>query len=140
LEKGNIKPISSPCGSRILVVPNKDGSWYMSIDYYDIKNITMKNYYHLPMIDDLLDQLQGSKYFFMISLKLGYHQVRIKEEDTRNITLKIKKGIYELLAMPFGVTNAPIIFMRLVNDVFHPFLYYFIIFYLDDILIFSYTR
>jgi len=79
---GHIKPISSLCNSSILLVPKKDGSWCMCIDYRVIDKIMVKNRYLLPHIDDLLDQLQGAKLFSKMDLKSVYHQVRIKEEDT----------------------------------------------------------
>jgi len=86
----HINPYASPCGSPILLVPKKDGSWCMCINYKAIKKITVKNRYPLPRIDDLLDQLQGAKFFSKIDLKSGYHQVRIKEEDTWKIAFKMR--------------------------------------------------
>ena len=88
LEMGHIKPSASPCGSLVLLVPKKDGSWRMCIDYRAINKITVKNRYPLPRIDDLLDQLQGARFFSKIDLKNGYHQVRIKEEDTWKTAFK----------------------------------------------------
>eukprot|EP01018_Ginkgo_biloba_P030049 Gb_09770 [translate_table: standard] len=90
LEMGHIKPSASPCGSPVLLVPKKDGSWRLYIDYRVIKKITVKNRYPLPCIDDLLDQLYGASFFSKIDLKFGYHQVRIKEEDTWKTTFKTK--------------------------------------------------
>jgi hypothetical protein len=137
LEQGVIRPRTSPCGAPIIIVPKKDGTWRMCIDYKALKNITLKNQHPVPRIDDLLDQLEHTKYFTKLDLKLGYHQTRIREADTWNISFKTRQGLYEWLVVPFGLCNAPTTFMRLVNDVLHPYLDSFVIVYLDDILVYS---
>jgi len=91
------------------------------------------------MIDNLLGQLEHTKYFTNLYLKLGYHQVHVKEEDIWNITFKTRQGLYEWLVMPFGLCNAPTTFMRLMNGVLYPYIDSFVIVYLDDISVYSAT-
>jgi len=107
----------------------------MCIDYRALNKITLKNWYPLPRIIDLLDQLQHAKYFTKLNLKSGYHQVHIKEENTWKSAFKTRKGLHEWLVMPFGLCNAPATFIRLMNDVLCPYLDSFVILYLDDILV-----
>ncbi|GBG88009.1 hypothetical protein CBR_g46380 [Chara braunii] len=139
LEKGWIRPSSSPFGAPVLFVPKKEGELRMCIDYRGLNAITVKNAEPLPRIDDLLDRVQGCKYFSKIDLKFGYHQIEVHLDDQYKTAFRTRYGHYEFIVMPFGLTNAPTTFQRCMNDLFRPWLDRFIVVYLDDILVFSRT-
>jgi hypothetical protein len=139
LDQGVIRPSSSPCGSSIVMVPKKYGTWRMCVDYRDLNKIKVKNQYPLPRIDDLLHQLKNAFYFTKLDLHNGYHQIKVAEHDACKTAFKTKHGFFEWLFMPFELCNAPTTFMRVMNDVFKPFIDDFVIVYLDDIIVFRGT-
>nr|GEW32333.1 putative reverse transcriptase domain-containing protein [Tanacetum cinerariifolium] len=132
-----IHPRTSPWGAPVLFVKKKDGSFRMCIDYRELNKLTVKNCYPLPRIDDLFDPLQGSSVYSKINLRLGYHQLRVRDKDIPKTAFRIRYGHYEFQVMPFGLTNAPVVFMDLMNRVCKPYLDKFVIVFIDDILIYS---
>ncbi|GJT13402.1 putative reverse transcriptase domain-containing protein [Tanacetum coccineum] len=121
-EKGFIRPSHSPWGAPVLFVKKKDSAMRMCIEYRELNKLTMKNRYPLPIIDDLFDQLEGGCCFSKIDLRLGYHQLRVREEDIPKTAFRTRYGHFEFTVMPFGLTNAPTIFMDLMNASCKPIL------------------
>ncbi|GKC99002.1 putative reverse transcriptase domain-containing protein [Tanacetum coccineum] len=136
-EKGFIRPSHLPWGAPMLFVKKKDGTLRMCIDYIELNKLTIKNRYPLPGIDDLFDQLQGACCFSKIDLRSGYHQLRVREEDIPKTAIRTHYGHFEFTVMLFGLTNAPAVFMDLMNRVCKPYLDKFVIVFIDDILIYS---
>jgi hypothetical protein len=139
LDLGLIHPSVSPWGAPVIFIRKKDGSWRLCIDYRQLNKATIKNQYPLPRIDDLFDQMKGATVFSKIDLRSGYHQLRIKEEDIPKTAFKTRFGHYEFTVLPFGLTNAPGVFMSLMNGVFREYLDKFVQVFIDDILIYSRT-
>jgi hypothetical protein len=137
LRKWYICPSVSPWGSPVLFVKKKYGTLILCIDFRKLNKVTVKNKYPLPRIDDLFDQLKDENIFSKIDLKLGYHQVRIKEEDINKTAFRTRYGHYEFTVVRFGLSNALVVFMFLMNGVFREYLDKYVIVFLDDILIYS---
>ena len=140
LNKGFIRPSASPWGAPVLFVKKKDGSFRMCIDYRQLNKVTIKNKYPLPRIDDLFDQLQGACVFSKIDLRSGYHQLKIRATDVPKTAFRMRYGHYEFVVMSFGLTIAPAAFMSLMNGIFKPYLYLFVIVFIDDILVYSKSK
>src|SRR6185503_10318846 len=140
LDKGFIRPSTSPWGCPALFVKKKDHGLRLCVDYRPLNAVTIKNKYPLPRIDILFDQLAGAKFFSKIDLRSGYHQIKIRPSDIPKIAFSTRYGLYEYLVMSFGLTNAPAYFMYLMNSVFMPELDKFVVVFIDDILIYSKTE
>ncbi|KAG7594042.1 Zinc finger CCHC-type [Arabidopsis thaliana x Arabidopsis arenosa] len=140
LDKGFIRPSSSPWGAPVLFVKKKDGSFRLCIDYRGLNKVTVKNKYPLPRIDELLDQLRGARWFSKIDLASGYHQIPIEPSDVRKTAFRTRYGHYEFVVMPFGLTNAPAAVMKMMNGISREFLDEFVIIFIDDILVYSKDR
>jgi hypothetical protein len=135
--KGFIRSSSSPWGAPVLFVEKKDGTQWMCVDYRSLNEVTIKNKYPLPWIEDLFDQMKGASVFSKINLRSGYHQLKIRESDIPKMTFRTRYGLYEYTVMSFGLTNMPAYFMYLMNKVFMEYLDKFVVVFIDDILIFS---
>ena len=113
--------------------------WHYPVgqDYRGINKKTIKNKYPLPRINDLFEQLNGAKIFSKLDLRMGYHQIRVREEDIPKTAFNTRYGLYEFKVMTFGFSNAPPTFMRAMNYLFQEWLDVFVLLYLDDILVYS---
>jgi hypothetical protein len=137
LNKGYIRPSTSPWSCPALFVKKKDQSLRLCIDYRHLNVVTIKNKYTLPRINILFDQLAGAKVFSNVNLRSGYHQIKICPKDVPKIAFSTRYGLYEYLIMSFGFINAPAHFMYLMNSVFMSELDKFVVVFIDDILIYS---
>jgi hypothetical protein len=134
LDKGYIRPSTSPWGCSTLFVEKKDKELRLCVDYRPLNTVTIKNKYPLPRIDILFDQLAGAKVFSKIILRSGYHQIKIRTKDIPKTAFTTRYGPFEYLAIPFGLTNAPSHFMYLMNSIFMPELDKFVMVFIDNIL------
>jgi hypothetical protein len=136
-QKGYVRPSSSSWAAPALFVEKKDKSQRLCIDYRALNEMTVKNKYPLPRIDDLFDQLGRSKYFSKIDLRSRYYQLKIRSEDVPKTVFVTHYGQYEFIVMPFGLINALAYFMNLMNKVFMEELDKFVIVFMDNILVYS---
>ena len=137
LQKGFIRPSSSPAGAPIFFVPKKGGELRPCVDYRGLNSITIKNRFPLPLLDNMIDRLSGAKIFTKIDLRGAYNLVRVRKGDEWKTAFRCRYGHFEYAVMPFGLTNAPAVFQGMMNDILADYLDHFVINYLDDILVYS---
>ena len=137
---GHARVSHSPYGAMALIARKKDGSPRVVVDYRGLNELTVKNKYPLPLMEELFDRVHGAKYFTSIDLRNGFHQIRIAPEDVEKTAFRTRYGSFEYLVLPMGLCNSPSTFMQLMNDTFRDVLDKFVLCFLDDILVFSRTR
>ncbi|UYV80221.1 hypothetical protein LAZ67_18002076, partial [Cordylochernes scorpioides] len=137
LEEGIIRQSSSPWSFPVILVKKRDGKYRFCVDYRKLNEVTVKDVYPIPRIDDVMDTLQGSKYFSAIDLKSGYWQVEIEERDKEKTAFTTAHGLYEFNVMPFGLCNAPATFERNMDNVLGNLRWQICLCYLDDVIIYS---
>ena len=128
-----------PYSSAIVVVPKKDGTYRLCIDYRRLNSQTTKDTYQLPLIQQIFDALAGQKYFIALDLLMGYQQILLREADRLKTAFFAENGLYQFNVMPFGLTNAPATFQRLMDKIFKDDLFRDLLAFLDDLLVFGKT-
>ena len=137
LEKGLIRPSSSPWGSPVLFVSKPDGTWQMCIDYRELNDRTRKNTYPIPRVQECLDRIGKAKRMTKIDLTSGFWQIGMDPNSVELTAFNTRMGKFEFLVMPFGLTNAPATFQTRMNNILREYIDDYVIVYLDDILILS---
>jgi len=137
LANGLIQPSSSSAAAPILFAKKKDGGLRLCVDYRALNTGTIKNWYPLPLISEMLDRLHGARIFTKLDIRNAYDLIRIKEGDEYKTAFRTRYGQFEYRVMPFGLTNAPATFQAYIDDCLRPYIDDFAVCYLDDILIYS---
>ena len=139
IEKKLIEPSYSEWSSPVVLVPKPNGKWRLCIDYRKVNDVTEKDSYSLPNIDEIFDSLDGAKIFTTLDLYSGYHQILMDEESVEITSFTTKFGNYQFKVMPFGLTGAPATFQREMNKILFPLIGKCVYNFIDDILIYSRT-
>ncbi|KAF9760552.1 Retrovirus-related Pol polyprotein from transposon, partial [Nosema granulosis] len=140
IEEGIVRESSSPWRSPIVLVKKKNGEYRLCVDYRRLNEVTIRDTYPMPRVDDILNEMHGAKYFTKLDALSGYHQVRMHKDDIEKTAFACKEGLFEFTRMPFGLINAPATFQRIMNRILKPFIGKFVMVYMDDIVIYSKTK
>ena len=128
-----IRPSHSDWTSPIVLASKKDGETRFCVDFRRLNEVTRKDAFPLPLISDLLDKFAAARYFTSLDLRTGFWQIRMKQEDAAKTAFLTRQGLYEFTVMPYGLTNAPATFQRLMNQVLAGLLWNGVVVYIDDI-------
>lgn len=139
LESGIIEVSDSPWGAPVVLIKKKDGSWRFCVDYRGLNDITIKDVYPLPRINDILGKLEGAEYFSIMDLQSGYHQLPLRKEDREKTAFITADGLYHFKVLPFGLTNGPSSFQRAMDVILGGLRWTSCLVYLDDVVVYAPT-